>query len=129
MRWFSILAYGVFIFMLSLAPAAAGVNNNTPQDTFASYQIALRDERTDLLAQVYYFPDAGRMTDTRMLKELKELRYYDGYKSYSIIQVLDEGDSAKLKAKGTLRGREGVRRTYQMKRFNTGWMIVKVWNS
>jgi len=68
------------------------------------------------------------MTDSRLHRELKDLKYYDGYKSYAVTQVIDEGTTAKLKVKGTLRGTENVRRTFQLKRFNNGWKIVKVWN-
>jgi len=126
-RFFFVHILALF-FAFYLAPVYGGANNNTPQDAFESYQIALRENNSDLLSQVYYFPDSTRMTLSRLQRELKDLKYYDGYKSYAITQVIDEGNSAKLKVKGTLRGRENVRRTFQLKRFNNGWKIVKVWN-
>ena len=117
------------LLVISMSLAYGGANNNTPSDTFQSYQIALRDGNINLLRQVYYFADSSRMTSSRFNQELKSLKQYDGYKNYTISQVIDEGDSAKLKVKGTIHGRENVRRTFQLKRFHTGWMIVKVWNT
>ncbi|MDQ7822464.1 MAG: hypothetical protein RDV48_06680 [Candidatus Eremiobacteraeota bacterium] len=115
-------------FVLSAGIVLAGANNNTPSDAFQSYQIALRDEDTSLLKLVYSLPQSARSSQSRLMQELKQLKYYDSYKNYAVVQVIDQGDSAKLKVKGTLRGREGVKRTFQLKRFNDGWKITQAWN-
>jgi len=119
----------IMAFVIGTVSLCSGLaNNNTPSDAFDTYQIALRDENVGLLLQVYYIANAGTMSDSRLLSELRYLRRYDGYKNYTIYQVIDEGDVSRVKVKGTLRGVENVRRTFKMKRTGTGWKIFYVWN-
>jgi len=119
----------IFIFLTCTVSLCIGLaNNNTPSDAFETYQIALREENVNLLLQVYYIANSGSMSDSRLKSELKYLKRYDAYKNYTIYQVIDEGDIARVKVKGTLRGVENVRRTFKMKRTRTGWKITYVWN-
>lgn len=122
--------FSIFIFLICTVSLCVGLaNNNTPSDAFDTYQIALRDENVGLLLQVYYIANANSMSDSRLMSELRYLKRYDGYKNYTIYQVIDEGDVSRIKVKGTLRGVENVKRTFKMKRTNTGWKITYVWNS
>ena len=123
-----LLVIVLFLLFLTAAVCFSGANNNTPHDAFESYQSALRHEDVNLLLEVFYIKNAGSMSQSRLRQELKTLKGYDGYKNYTIAQVLENGDSAKVKVKGTLGYRENVKRTFQMKRFNTGWKITRAWN-
>lgn len=128
MKLLKFLIVMLFFLTLSATCGLAGGNNNTPDDAFGCYQDALRSEDINLLVQVYHFPDAERMSASRLMKELKTLKRYDGYRNYTVTQVIEDDGVAKVKVKGTLGGRENVRRTFQLKRFSTGWKITRVWN-
>ena len=127
MRKMTIVILIMGFLILACIPCFSGANNNTPQDTFETYQKALRANDVNLLLQVYHFPNP--MTEKRLLSELQTLKKYDGYKNYSIIMVLDQKEICLLKVKGTLGSKENVKRTFQVRRFNTGWKITKVSNS
>lgn len=123
-----ILFLVICFVIITTSMSFPGTNNNTPQDAFESYQNSLKFEDVNLLLEVYHLPDAARMSQSRLMRELKYLKGYDGYRNYSIYQITEDNDVAKVKVKGTLGNRENVRRTFLLKRFTTGWKITNVWN-
>lgn len=128
MRLLTLFAVISVLVLISASLCFSNADNSNPSDTFSAYQVALREENTSLLTQVFVIQNLNSMSQSRILQELRYLKRYDSFKNYAITQVLQKDNIASVKVKGTLHGREGVKRTFRMRSFADGWKIVNVLN-
>lgn len=128
MKKVSIVFILITLILVSISICYSGQSNANPADAFTSYQVALREENVNLLTEVYVIQNSASMSQNKLMQELKYLKRYDSFRNYAIIQVLQNGNVAMVKVKGTLHGKEGVRRTFKLKNFNNGWKITDVFN-